>query len=135
MDPIRTIKLSWGYSGNTPEIVYQLTRFHFTRSIPTWRPQVNVYRFDQCIRICVDLAGVPKANIDLQVEPRRVTIRGTRDVPERSDRDERAVQMLIMEIDYGLFERTIDLPHAINVQEAHAEQENGFLWISLPIKS
>ena len=45
------------------------------------------------------------------------------------------MQMLIMEIDYGLFERTIRLPEEINVEKAHAKQENGLLWISLPLKS
>jgi len=135
MDPIRTIKLQWMFSGSSPDIAYELTRFRYTQSIPTWRPQINVYRFDKCIRICVDLAGVTRADIDLRVEPERVVIRGNRDAPERNDGDERAVQMLIMEIDHGLFERTIDLPNTINIEAAHAEQENGFLWISLPIKS
>lgn len=135
MDPIRTVKLSWVFGGGAPEVAYQLTRFRFTRSVPTWRPEVNVYRFDKCIRICVDLAGVAKADIDLHVLSKRVVIRGTRDVPDWGDGTERAAQMLIMEIDYGPFERTIDLPLPINIEEAHAEQENGFLWISLPIKT
>jgi HSP20 family molecular chaperone IbpA len=40
-----------------------------------------------------------------------------------------------MEIDYGPFERTINLPNHIDVDGVHAEQEDGLLWISLPIKS
>ena len=134
MDPVRTIRLSWVLGSGMPDVAYELTRFRFTRSIPTWRPQINLYRFDKCIRVCVDLAGVPKADIDLLVEPKRLVIRGTRDAPDRTDGDERAVQMLIMEIDYGPFERTINLPATINIEGAHAEQEDGFLWISLPIR-
>jgi HSP20 family protein len=139
MDPVRTIKLHWVFGG-LGDVGYELTRFRFARPVPTWRPPINVYRCEKCIRVCVDLAGVARADIDLQVEPKRIVIRGTREAPDGSDANGRAVngraiQMLIMEIDYGPFERTIDLPDAIDVERAHAEQENGLLWISLPAKS
>jgi HSP20 family molecular chaperone IbpA len=69
--------------------------------------------------------------IDLQVEPRRVTVRGSRDAPEPIDQ---AVQMLALEIDYGPFERRVELPAEVDVEQARAEQENGLLWICLPLK-
>ena len=81
--------------------------------------------------ICVDLAGIDKSLIDLQVEPRRVTVRGSRDAPEPIDQ---AVQMLALEIDYGPFERQVELPAEVDVEQARAEQENGLLWICLPLK-
>ncbi len=134
MDPIRTIKLRWMLSA-PGDVSYQLARFEFARAVPTWQPAINVYRCKACVRICVDLAGVDRADVDVGVEPKRVTIRGTREVTERTDSQGRAVQMLIMEIDYGPFERTIGLPEEIDVKNAHAEQENGLLWISLPLKT
>ncbi len=44
--------------------------------------------------------------------------------------------MLALEIDYGPFEREVILPAdvEVDVEQAHAEQENGLLWISLPLK-
>jgi HSP20 family molecular chaperone IbpA len=39
-----------------------------------------------------------------------------------------------MEIDYGPFEREVILPADVEVNKAHAEQRNGLLWISLPLK-
>ncbi|MDB6147602.1 MAG: hypothetical protein JWO45_1266, partial [Spartobacteria bacterium] len=61
---------------------------------------------------------------------------GTRDVPEPADVKKRgSLQMLIMEIDYGSFERSLELPQEIDVSKANAEQENGLLWIHLPIRS
>ena len=139
MDPVRTIKLHWVFGGQG-DFGYELTRFRVARPVPTWRPAINVYRCEKCTRVCVDLAGVARADIDLQVEPKRIVIRGRREAPDGSDANGRAangraVQMLIMEIDYGPFERTIDLPDAIDVERVHAEQENGLLWISLPSKS
>jgi len=83
------------------------------------------------VSICVDLAGIDKSLIALQVEPRRVTVRGSRDAPEPIDQ---AVQMLALEIDYGPFERQVELPAEVDVEQARAEQENGLLWIYLPLK-
>ena len=134
MDPLRTIKLSWGFS-SPADISYQLARFRFPQSIPTWQPAVNVYRCDKSVRVCVDLAGVERADIDLRVEPEQLIIRGTRDVPEPEGFSGQSLQMLIMEIDYGPFERVIRLSQRIDVEKAHAEQRNGLLWIHLPFES
>jgi HSP20 family molecular chaperone IbpA len=134
MDQSRTITLSWVF-GAPGDISYQLARFRFAKPVPTWQPAVNAYRAEDSIRICVDLAGVERATIDLRLEPKRITIRGTRDVPKPADVKERDLQMLIMEIDYGPFERTIGLREEIDVKKAHAEPQNGLLWIYLPLKS
>jgi HSP20 family protein len=135
MDPTRTIKLRWVF-GVPGDINYQLSRFRFSpRTQHTWQPAINAYRCDESVRISVDLAGVRRSDIELAVEMKRVIIRGTRDVPEPTDVEERTVQMLIMEIDYGPFERTIGLPEEVDVEKAHADLRDGLLWIYLPLKS
>jgi HSP20 family molecular chaperone IbpA len=134
MDQSRTITLRWVF-GTPSDVSYQLARFRFSKPIPTWQPAINAYRADDSVRICVDLAGVGRADIDLRVESKQITIRGMRDVPEPTDADEHTLQMMIMEIDYGPFERRITLPEEIDVEQAHAEQQNGLLWIYLPLKS
>lgn len=96
-----------------------------------WQPPINAYRSAAAVRICVDLAGVDKSLIDLTVEPRRVIIRGARETPEP---DEQTTQILALEIDYGPFEREVHLPVDVDVECARAEQENGLLWIYLPLK-
>jgi len=58
-----------------------------------------------------------------------------RDVPEPTHEEGRAVQLLAMEIDYGPFEREVRLPAFVDIEKVHAEQRNGLLWISLPLKS
>lgn len=131
MDPIRSIKFRWLHSAPS-DVTYQLTRLQF--STRTWQPAINAYRCEKCMRVCVDLAGVERAAIELLVQPRLLMISGNRDVPEPSDAEGRAVQMLTMEIDYGPFERTVSLPAEVDVDKTHAEQRNGFLWIFLPFK-
>jgi len=101
---------------------------------PPWQPAINAYRCETCIRICVELAGVDRSEIDLTVRDRHVWIRGLRDVPEPTDAEGRALQTLAMEIDYGSFQREIHLPAAIEVNEVHADQRNGMLWIHLPLQ-
>ena len=134
MDPIRHIKLRWLH-GTLGDVSYQLSRVQFSRVAPAkWQPAINAFRCETAIRICVDLAGIEKSKIDLTVEPRQVIIRGTRDVPEPSHGEGRALQLLALEIDYGPFEREVPLPAEVDVDRASAEQENGLLWIHLPLK-
>jgi HSP20 family protein len=134
MDPIRNIKLRWLH-GALQDVAYELSRSQFSRFAPhVWEPAINAYRCETCIRICVDLAGVDRSLIDLSLEPRRVVIRGARELPEPTEGEGRAMRLLAMEIDYGPFRREVPLPAEVEIDQAHAEQRNGLLWISLPLK-
>lgn len=134
MDPTRSIKLRWLH-GTLHDVSSDLARLHFSRfGSHTWEPAINAYRCDKCIRVCVDLAGVERSRIDLTVEPERLIVRGVRDVAEPTHAEGRAVQLLAMEIDYGPFEREVLLPALVDIDNVHAEQRNGLLWISLPLK-
>ena len=131
MEVTRNIKLRWLH-GTLRDVT--VTRVQFWHPAPdAWQPAINAFRCEKGVRICVDLAGVEKSSIDLTVEPRRVLMRGTRQAPEPSA--EESLQMLAFEIDYGPFEREVHLPVEVDVEQAHAEQENGLLWITLPDKS
>jgi len=57
-----------------------------------------------------------------------------RELPEPTHDEGRAVRLLAMEIDYGPFERKVALPAEVEIDQATAEQRNGLLWISLPLK-
>lgn len=97
-----------------------------------WRPSVNVYEHPSKFEVCVDLAGVNKDEILIELTDRRLVFRGQRSAPDASCGHPPCGRILIMEIADGSFERTIDFPVDLNVPEAHARQENGWLWISLP---
>ncbi len=134
MDPISRIKLRWLH-GALHDVTNELSRSRFSQFAPHfWEPAINAYRCEKCVRICVDLAGVERSMIELTVEPRRVLVRGSRELPEPANKDDRMLQLLAMEIDYGPFERNIVLPADVEIDKATAEQRNGLLWISLPLK-
>lgn len=112
---------------------YHVANFQFAP--PTWQPAINAYRCELGIRICVDLAGVDRKAIDLRVEPHSVVIRGNREVPEPKDPQGRPLEMLAMEIDYGPFERSVELFDEVDIEKVRAEQKDGLLWIHLPFAS
>jgi HSP20 family protein len=126
---VRTMKLRWLRHTYADLSVSSIHLWHGAPHL--WQPPINAFRCAAGVRICVDLAGVDKSLIDLTVEPRRVIIRGSRETPEPSDQ---TTQILALEIDYGPFEREVPLPAEVDVERAHAEQENGLLWIDLPLK-
>ena len=133
MATIRSIRLRWLH-GAVQDVTYQLARFPFSPGAPAlWRPAINAYRCENCIRICVDLAGVDRSHIDLTVRERRLSIRGVRDVPEPKENDHRVVQTIAMKIDYGPFQRELELPEEVDVRKIHADSHNGLLWIHLPL--
>ena len=122
--------------GKLGDVVYQLTKVQFAavQGPRSWQPAINVYRCSECLVICVDLAGVDRQRIDLQLEGRRLVIRGYRTPPEPEGKAHKPVQVLLMEIDYGEFERAVLLPADIAPERVTAEQRNGLLWVYVPFR-
>ena len=75
-----------------------------------------------------------RARDDRGLSSSKVSSRQGPPLPEPSRAEGHAVQLLAMEIDYGPFERQMTLPAEVEIDKAHAEQRNGLLWISLPLK-
>lgn len=98
-----------------------------------WRPAVNAFKLSDRFLVCVDLAGMEKPAISVRAEPRRVLISGMRPAPEPRDTAE-PPQALAMEIDYGPFERAIELPDEIEPEHVTATYRDGLLWIDMPLK-
>ena len=117
-------------------LAIQITRTRFVGIAATggWQPAINAFRCDRQFIVCVELAGVDRSAIDVRVEPRRLSLRGARDVPEPACDETPAVQVLAMEIDHGRFERVLDLPEEVEPEGVTAEHRNGLLWIKLPLR-
>jgi len=123
--------------GRLSELACEMTKMQFSHLSQggAWSPALNIYHCEHSIVVCADLAGVDRTAIDLNVEPKRLLIRGTRVVPEPNEKACRAVQMLAMEIDSGPFEREVLFPDELDVERVTAEQKNGLLWIYLPLRA
>jgi HSP20 family protein len=117
-------------------VAVQLMQTHYQQfSIPRgWQPPLNVFRCENQFIICVELAGVEKEAIHVQAESRRLTISGTRPLPEPSCDEPPAMNVLALEIDHGPFERVLELPADVDPGRVTAEHRNGLLWIKLPLR-
>jgi len=122
--------------GRLGELAYELTKVQFSYLVSpeAWRPAINAYRCSSHISICVDLAGVDREALEVKIEHRRLSIRGSRRAPEPSGTESQTLQVLAMEIDYGPFLREVELPTEVDIRGVTAEQRNGLLWISLPLR-
>ena len=119
----------------TGEVAFELGNLQFSEFHPTdgWRPDINAYRYDDRIELWVDLAGVKKDAIAVDVLPDRVRISGERRSPAPTrDASSQCRQVIAMEIENGRFAREIVLPLEVDRDGVSAKQENGLLWIILP---
>jgi HSP20 family protein len=116
------------------DIAYELRiRYQTAAREPSWTPAINAYLVRGQIVICVDLAGVAREQIELEVEPRRLVLRGVRQSVDAIGEGGPPLQVLALEIDQGFFYREISLPRSVDPGAVTAEQCNGLLWIRLPL--
>jgi HSP20 family protein len=106
----------------------------------TWTPNVNLYETETAYLVCVDLAGVDKKKIGIEVTDGHLTLRGKRPVPSPVDNPEAQapigrLRVHLMEIDHGAFARDVELPQDVIQEGITARYDNGMLWIELPKKN
>lgn len=101
-----------------------------------WTPNVNLYEASGSYLVCVDLAGVEKEKIDVEVVDRRLKLHGSRAVPSYHPPDAQAahekVKVHLMEIDHGAFTREVEIPDDADRGRISASYRNGLLWIEIP---
>lgn len=122
--------------GRMGDVVHDLNCLHFStfHSPEGWQPDITAYRYDDRIEIWVDLAGVEKSDIRVDVLSDRVCISGERRPPMQArDLSSQCRQVLTMEIECGRFSREIALPAEVIRHRVTARQENGLLRIVLPL--
>ena len=93
-----------------------------------WRPPVDIVDTTEAILIYVEIPGVDKDEVDIEVKDNVLTIRGERVVDSRIGngsyyRSERV---------FGKFGRSFALPAMIRTDNIKANFKNGVLKISIP---
>ena len=94
-----------------------------------WSPHLEVHERNGKLVIEVDLPGVRREDVNVQVEPDAVIIQGER--TQQSQRNEQGYYH--SERSYGSFYRAIPLPEGIDVEQAAATFRNGVLEIEMPM--
>jgi HSP20 family protein len=94
-----------------------------------FRPQVDCIRSEDPaeLRIVVELPGVDPKSIQIVAADRVLVVAGERRRPEPGGRYQQ------LEIEYGPFQRRIQLDEPVDPAAATARYENGMLTVVLPI--
>jgi HSP20 family protein len=92
-----------------------------------WQPAADVYRTPTGWLVKFELAGVRPEDVQLTVQGRRLTVSGTR----RDCCRHEGCRHYQLEIDYGRFERTVELPQPIDTARFSANHEHGMLLVQI----
>src|SRR5207248_6139860 len=95
-----------------------------------FRPQADCFRTDDppTLHVVVELAGVDPVSVEVAAAGRTLVIAGTRERPTIP-----GARYEAMEIEYGAFQRRIELHEEVDPDRAAANYERGMLKIVLPI--
>ncbi len=91
-------------------------------------PRVDVSEDERELCVTVDLPGVAKNDIQLELVDNTLTIQGERKPSEK----ERTRKYYVMERAYGSFRRSIPLPVPVDEQNIKASFNEGLLTVILP---
>ncbi len=93
----------------------------------TFAPSINISETEKQFVIEVEVPGVDKKDIELNVERNTLTISGER----RFEKKEDGKQYHRVESHYGSFSRSFTLPDNVDTETIHAAYHNGMLSISV----
>lgn len=93
-----------------------------------WTPVVNVEEQKDRFEITVEVPGMKKEEIDIEVQDNVLTIKGERKI----EREEADADYHICERSYGTFQRAFTLPENVKADGIEAEYEDGILRLAVP---
>jgi len=91
-------------------------------------PPMEVREQDGKLIVCVELPGLSKDDVRVEITDDMLLIEGER----RSEHEERQGESFHSERHYGMFRRQIPLPEGVNAEQATAHFKDGVLEISVP---
>jgi HSP20 family protein len=92
-----------------------------------WTPPSDIYETESGYLIAIDLPGIDRNALEIDIDEGRLVVKGTRPVSEsRQHRSERP---------RGKFLRTYSVPASVDQAKIAAEYKDGVLQISLPKRS
>lgn len=93
-----------------------------------WKPPTDMFETEKEIVVIMDMAGITTRDISLKLDSNILYLRGIRrEIPGVGKR-----KYYKMEIDFGPFERRIELPSPVDPDSVTARYFQGFLEIILP---
>ena len=91
-------------------------------------PTVNTREGEFAYHVEVDLPGIDKEDVDIKIEDNTLIVSGERKVKNEVKEDD----YYKVESSFGTFSRSFSLPNEIDLENIHAESENGVLEVIIP---
>jgi HSP20 family protein len=93
---------------------------------PTFRPATDIFEKDDVVTLTIDMPGVAPDSVDVSVENRSLTVRGTIDAPVPE-----GYRRIYAEYAPGTFERAFSLPDTLYAEGIEASHKDGVLTLTL----
>ncbi len=97
-------------------------------NLTDFEPSVNTREGEFAYHVELDLPGMKKEDISVDVKDNMVTISGERKVQKEIDEED----YYRIESRYGKFSRSFSLPEDVDVENIHAESQDGVLEVVIP---
>jgi HSP20 family protein len=97
-------------------------------NISTFAPLVNTREGEFAYHIDVDLPGVAKEDIDIDIKENTLTISGQRDIKKEVKEED----YYKVETSFGKFQRVFTLPDNVDLENITASSDNGVLEVVIP---
>jgi HSP20 family protein len=108
------------------------TRFFDEEAIPAWAPRMDLRESKDKVRVQVDLPGLDKKDISVDLKEGVLSIRGSR-VAEHEQQDTEHTWHRV-ERSWGSFERQVRLGEGYDAEHVKAEYKDGVLTVTVPKK-
>jgi len=93
-----------------------------------WAPRTDLSETDDAFRIHLDVPGMEKDDITINLQNNTLTVSGERS----SERREEGEEYVRVERAFGNFHRTFTLPDAVDPENVEAAYDSGVLTIHVP---
>jgi HSP20 family protein len=97
--------------------------------VRAWAPGIDVFEKDHRLVTKIDLPGLKKEDVKVEVTEGQLTISGER----KRENEERKENFYRCEREYGSFYRTIPLPEGTKLEDIKATFVDGVLEVSAPL--
>ncbi len=113
---------------NLYKIMNSLQNMEENKIISGFTPQVNIREGEFAYHIDVDLPGMKKKDITIDVRDNTLSVSGERNFKEEVKEED----YYKVESSFGKFERLFTLPDGIDIENISASSTNGVLEIVIP---
>jgi HSP20 family protein len=95
----------------------------------TWFPEIDVFEKDNRLVTKIDLPGMKKEDVKVEVTDGHLAISGER----KTEAEEKKENFYHCEREYGSFYRAVPLPDGVKLEDVKATFSDGVLEVSIPL--